>query len=162
MDKLEAFHPDRMASRILGMGDLLSLIEKAEQVADLKESEEMARRLRREEFTLEDFLKQIQQLRKMGALSGLLSHLPGSGPFKQLASAEVDDRKLVHFEAIIRSMTPRERANEKLIDGSRRRRIALGSGRPIQEVNQLLKQFSEIKRMVRKPGFKKMMSRGLP
>jgi signal recognition particle subunit SRP54 len=150
-----------MASRILGMGDILSLIEKAEQEADLKETEELARRLRREEFTLEDFLKQLQQLKKMGSLSGLLGHLPGSGPFKQLAGARLDDRKMVHFEAIIRSMTPRERENEKIIDGSRRRRIALGSGRPVQEVNQLLKQFTEMKRMMKSPGFKKMVTSGL-
>jgi len=160
-DKLEVFHPDRMASRILGMGDLLTLIEKAEEKADLKESEELARRLRREEFTLEDFLKQLQQLKKMGSLSGILGHLPGSGPFKQLSRAQVDDRKVVHFEAIIRSMTARERSDERIIDGSRRRRIALGSGRPVQEVNQLLKQFAEMKRMIKKPGFKKMMSSGL-
>ncbi|MBN2200123.1 MAG: signal recognition particle protein [Candidatus Aminicenantes bacterium] len=159
-DKLEVFHPDRMASRILGMGDLLTLIEKAEGEADLKESEELARRLRREEFTLEDFLKQLLQLKKMGSLSGLLGHLPGSGPFKALARAQVDDRRVSHFEAIIRSMTPRERNDERIIDGSRRKRIARGSGRPIQEVNQLLKQFAEMKRMIKKPGFKKMMSSG--
>ncbi|OGD11787.1 MAG: signal recognition particle protein [Candidatus Aminicenantes bacterium RBG_13_62_12] len=162
LDQLEVFHPDRMASRILGMGDILSLVEKAEKETDLKESEELARRLRREEFTLEDFLKQLQQLKKMGSLSGLLGHLPGSGPFKQLAKAQLDDRKVAHFEAIIKSMTLRERTNERLIDGSRRRRIALGSGRPVQEVNQLLKQFTEIKRLMKKPGFKKMISSGLP
>jgi signal recognition particle subunit SRP54 len=158
LDKLEVFHPDRMASRILGLGDLLTLIEKAEQEADVKEAEELARKLRREEFTLEDFRKQLRQLKKMGSLSGLLSHLPGAGPFKQLAKAQVDDRKVQHFEAIINSMTPQERANERIIDGSRRKRIARGSGRPVQEVNQLLKQFTELKRMMKKPGFKKMVS----
>jgi signal recognition particle subunit SRP54 len=161
LDKLEVFHPDRMASRILGLGDLLTLIEKAEQEADAQEAEELARKMRQEEFTLEDFRKQLRQLKKMGSLSGLLSHLPGAGPFKQLAKAQVDDRKVQYFEAIINSMTPQERANERMIDGSRRKRIARGSGRPIQEVNQLLKQFTELKRMMKKPGFKKMVS-GLP
>jgi len=160
LDKLEVFHPDRMASRILGMGDLLTLIEKAEQEADTKEAEEMARKLRREEFTLEDFRKQLRQLKKMGSLSGLLSHLPGTGPFKEMAKAQIDDRKVQYFEAIINSMTPAERANEKIIDGSRRKRIARGSGRPVQEVNQLLKQFTELKRMMKKPGFKKLVSSG--
>jgi len=159
-DKLEVFHPDRMASRILGLGDLLTLIEKAEQEADAKETEDLARKLRREEFTLEDFRKQLRQLKKMGSLSGLLGHLPGTGPFKQLAKAQVDDRKVQHFEAIINSMTPQERANERIIDGSRRKRISRGSGRPVQEVNQLLKQFVEMKRMMKKPGFKKMVSSG--
>ncbi|MGD0783746.1 MAG: signal recognition particle protein, partial [Candidatus Aminicenantales bacterium] len=105
-DRLEVFHPDRMASRILGMGDMLGLIEKAESAADLKEAEEMARKLRKAEFNLDDFKKQLVQLKKMGSLSGLLSHLPGTGPFKKLAAADIDDRRLVHFEAIIDSMTP--------------------------------------------------------
>ena len=157
-DKLEVFHPDRMASRILGMGDLLTLIEKAEEQTDLKDAEEMARKLRKEEFTLDDFRKQIVQMKKMGSLAGLVDHLPGSGPFKNLAKAEIDDRKVVHFEAIINSMTPEERANDKILNGSRRARIARGSGRPIQEVNQLLKQFAELKKMMKKPGFKKMLS----
>ena len=157
-DKLEVFHPDRMASRILGMGDLLTLIEKAEGQADLKDAEEMARKLRKEEFTLDDFRKQMVQMKKMGSLAGLVDHLPGSGPFKDLAKAEIDDRKVVHFEAIINSMTPEERANDKVLNGSRRARIARGSGRPIQEVNQLLKQFAELKKVMKKPGFKKMLS----
>jgi len=160
-DKLEAFHPDRMASRILGMGDILTLIEKAEEQADLKEAEEMARKLRREEFTLDDFRKQIVQMKKMGPLSSLVGHLPGAGAFKGLAQAEVDDRKIAHFEAIINAMTPAERANDKLISGSRRARIARGSGRPVQEVNQLLKQFTELKKMMKQPGFKKMLG-GIP
>ncbi len=156
-DKLEVFHPDRMASRILGMGDILTLIEKAETEADVKEAEEMARKLRKEEFTLDDFRKQIVQMKKMGPLSSLISHLPGTGAFKGLDKAEVDDTKIVHFEAIISSMTPEERSNDRIINGSRRARIARGSGRPIQEVNQLLRQFSELKRMMKKPGFKKML-----
>ncbi len=156
-DKLEVFHPDRMASRILGMGDLLSLIEKAEEQADGKEAEEMARKLRKEEFTLDDFRKQIVQMKKMGSLSSIIGHLPGTGMFKGLDKAEVDDRKIVHFEAIINAMTPDERADDRMINGSRRARIARGSGRPVQEVNQLLRQFAELKKMMKKPGFKKML-----
>jgi signal recognition particle subunit SRP54 len=156
-DKLEVFHPDRMASRILGMGDMLGLIEKAEGAADLKEAEEMARKLRKAEFTLDDFKKQLVQLKKMGSLSGLLSHLPGTGPFKKLASADIDDRRLVHYEAIIDSMTPGERRDPKMINGSRRQRIARGSGRPLHEVNQLLKQFQEMQRMMKGGAFKKML-----
>ena len=158
LDKLEVFHPDRMASRILGMGDILSLIEKAEGEADIKESEELARKIRRQEFTFEDFRKQLGQIKKMGSLSGLMSHLPNVGPFKGLASAQVDDRKLVHFEAIINSMTPAERLEPKIIDGSRRKRIARGSGRPVNEVNQLLKQFQEMRSMMKKSVFQKMLS----
>jgi signal recognition particle subunit SRP54 len=156
-DKLEVFHPDRMASRILGMGDMLSLIEKAEGVADLKDAEEMARKLRKAEFTLDDFKKQLVQIKKMGSLSGLLGHLPGTGAFKKLAAADVDDRRLVHFEAIINSMTPAEREDPKMINGSRRQRIARGSGRPIHEVNQLLKQFQEMQKMMKGGAFKKML-----
>jgi signal recognition particle subunit SRP54 len=158
-DKLEVFHPDRMASRILGMGDMLGLIEKAEEVADLKETEEMARKLRRAEFTLDDFRKQLGQLKKMGSLSGLLSHLPGTGSFKKLAATPVDDRKLAYFEAIIGSMTAEERDDPKIINGSRRQRIARGSGRPLHEVNQLLKQFQEMQRMMKGGTFKKMLGR---
>jgi signal recognition particle subunit SRP54 len=157
VDKLEVFHPDRMASRILGLGDLLGLIEKAESAADLKEAEEMARKLRQAEFTLDDFKKQLVQLKKMGSLSGLLSHLPGTGVFKKLAAAGVDDRRLVHFEAIIGSMTVEERENPRIINGSRRLRIARGSGRPIHEVNQLLKQFQEMQKMMKGGAFKKML-----
>ncbi|MCX6559630.1 MAG: signal recognition particle protein [Candidatus Aminicenantes bacterium] len=158
-DQLEVFHPDRMASRILGMGDMLGLIEKAEEASDLKEAEEMARKLRKAEFTLDDFRKQLGQIKKMGSLSGLLSHLPGSGAFKKLASADIDDRKLLHFEAIIGSMTEQERNNPKIIDGSRRRRIGRGSGRPVHEVNQLLKQFQEMQRMMKGGALKKMIGR---
>jgi signal recognition particle subunit SRP54 len=157
-DKLEVFHPDRMAARILGMGDVLTLIEKAEQDADTKEAEELVRRIRKQEFTLDDFKKQLGQLRKMGSLSGMLSHLPSVGPFKGLSQAEVDDRKVVHFEAIINSMTPTERMNPKVINGSRRQRIARGSGRPVSEVNQLLKQFTEMQTMIKKSTFQKILS----
>jgi signal recognition particle subunit SRP54 len=157
-DKLEVFHPDRMAARIMGMGDVLTLIEKAEQDADAKEAEELVRRIRTREFTLDDFKKQLGQLRKMGSLSGMLGHLPSVGPFKGLAQAEVDDRKVVHFEAIINSMTPMERMNPKVINGSRRQRIARGSGRPVSEVNQLLKQFTEMQTMMKKSTFQKILS----
>lgn len=156
-DKLEVFHPDRLASRILGMGDVLTLIEKAEKEADLKEAEEMARKLRREEWTLEDFKTQLVQLRKMGSLSQFLALLPSGGMFKNIGKLSVDDRKIVHFEAIINSMTMKERLNPRIIDGSRRARIARGSGRPVSEVNQLLKQFLEMKKMMRKPRFKKLL-----
>jgi signal recognition particle subunit SRP54 len=156
-DKLEVFHPDRMASRILGMGDMLSLIEKAEGEADVKEAEEMARKLKKQQFTLEDFRKQLIQLKKMGSLSGLLGFLPKAGPFKNLSDLNVDDKKLVYFEAIINSMTPEERANPKIISGSRRARIAKGSGRPVQEVNQMLKQFFEMEKMLKKSDFQKLL-----
>jgi signal recognition particle subunit SRP54 len=158
-DKLEVFYPERMASRILGMGDILSLIEKAEGEADAKEAEEFARRLRRDEFTLEDFRKQLQQLKKMGSLSQLLKYLPSGGPFKNISGVDMDDKKVLHFEAIINSMTPREREDPKVIDGRRRLRIAKGSGRPVFEVNQLLKQFMEMRRMMQKSEFKKIISR---
>lgn len=157
-DKLEVFHPDRMAARILGMGDLLGLIEKAEEETDLKEAEEMARRLAREEFTLEDFRKQLRQLKKMGSLSQLLKYLPKAGAFKNVVVSEMDDRKLLHFEAIINSMTPRERQDPRIIDGRRRARIARGSGRPVHEVNQLLRQFLEMKKMMKKSQFKKILT----
>ncbi len=156
--KLEVFHPDRMASRILGMGDVLTLIEKAENQADMKEAEEFARKLRKHEFTLEDFKKQLIQLRKMGSLSQFLHMLPTGGMFKNVTNMKIDDKKMVYFEAIINSMTVKERENPKMIGGSRRSRIARGSGRPVSEVNQLLKQFFEMKKMMKKPQFQKLLS----
>ena len=158
-DKLEVFHPDRMASRILGMGDILSLIEKAEEKADVEEAEEMARKLRKQEFTLEDFKKQLGQMKKMGSLSQILGMLPKGGMFKDASKLQVDDRKVLHFEAIINSMTPAERENPKLLNGSRRLRIAKGSGRPVFEVNQLLKQFAEMQRMMKGSQFRKLLSK---
>ncbi len=157
-DKLEVFYPDRMASRILGMGDMLTLIEKAEKEADMKEAEELARKLRKHEFTLEDFKKQLIQLRKMGSLSQFLQMLPTGGMFKNISKMSVDDKKVVYFEAIINSMTIKERENPKIIGGSRRARIARGSGRPVSEVNQLLKQFFEMKKMMKKSQFQKLLS----
>ncbi len=157
-DKLEVFHPDRMASRVLGMGDILSLIEKAEEEADVQEAEEIARKLGKEEFTLDDFRKQLKQIRKMGSFSQILKYLPSGGMFKNLSGAEMDDKKILHYEAIIGSMTPREREDPKIIDGRRRLRIAQGSGRPVFEVNQLLKQFLEMKKMMKGSQFKKIVS----
>ena len=157
-DKLEVFHPERMASRILGMGDMLTLIEKAEKQADLKEAEEFAKKLRKQEFSLEDFKKQLVQLKKMGSLSQFLPMLPSSGMFKNVSNLNIDDKKILYFEAIINSMTKKERENPKLIGGSRRARIARGSGRPVSEVNQLLKQFFEMKKMMKKSQFKKFLS----
>jgi signal recognition particle subunit SRP54 len=147
-----------MASRILGMGDILSLIEKAEEEADIKEAEEMTRKLAKDEFSLDDFRKQLRQIKKMGSLSQLLKHLPSGGIFKNISAVEMDDRKILHFEAIINSMTPREREDPRIIDGRRRSRISRGSGRPVYEVNQLLKQFSEMKKMMKKSNFKKILT----
>jgi signal recognition particle subunit SRP54 len=158
-DKLELFHPDRMASRILGMGDMLTLIEKAEREADLKEAEELTRKLRKQEFTLGDFKKQLVQLRKMGSLSQFLHMLPKGGMFKNVSNMDIDDKKIVYFEAIINSMTLKERENPKIIGGSRRARIARGSGRPVSEVNQLLKQFFEMKKMMKKSQFQKLITK---
>ncbi len=142
----EVFHPDRMASRILGMGDVLTLIEKAEATWDEQEAEEMAGRMMRAEFTFEDFLSQFQQLRKMGPVGDLLGMIPGAR--STFENVEVSDRDLSRVEAIIRSMTPGERVDPKLIKGNRRKRIAIGSGTTIQQVNGLLKQFNETRKMM--------------
>ena len=157
-DKLEVFHPDRMASRILGMGDILSLVEKAEKEADLEETKALARKLRKQEFSLEDFKKQLVQMKKMGSFSQILSLLPESGPFKNVSKMNIDGKKILHYEAIINSMTLEEKENPKMISGSRRMRIAKGSGRPVSEVNQLLKQFIEMKKMMKKSSFQKILS----
>jgi signal recognition particle subunit SRP54 len=156
-DKLEVFHPERMASRILGMGDILSLVEKAQEEADVAEAEEMARRLRKQEFTLEDFRKQIGQMKKMGSMADLLGHLPQAGPLKGLAKAPIDESRVVHFEAIINSMTPAERADPRILNGSRRARIARGSGRPVHEINQLVKQFQDMKKMMKSSSVRKLL-----
>lgn len=155
---LEVFHPDRMASRILGMGDILSLVEKAEKETDIKETQDLARKLRKQEFTLEDFKKQLAQIKKMGSLSQILSGLPTGGGFKNISKMKIDDKKVIYFEAIINSMTEKERNNPKIINGSRRLRIAKGSGRPVSDVNQLFKQFNEMKKMMKKSQFQKMLS----
>jgi signal recognition particle subunit SRP54 len=156
-DKLEIFHPERMASRILGMGDILTLIEKAQDQADVTEAEEMARKLRKQEFTLEDFKKQIVQMRKMGSLTDLLGHLPQVGPFKALGKAQIDDSRIAHFAAIIDSMTPAERDDPKILNGSRRARIARGSGRPVHEINQLVKQFQDMQKMMKGAQVRKLL-----
>ena len=147
IDDLDAFHPDRMADRILGMGDVMTLIEKAESVYDEEQAELAAAKMRDAAFDLEDFLEQFQQLKKMGPLDQLIGMLPGAG--SALRDAEIDDRHLARFEAIIRSMTPAERQDPKLINGSRKRRIASGSGTRPQDVNVLLKQFSETQKMMK-------------
>ncbi|HEX3243377.1 MAG TPA: signal recognition particle protein [Solirubrobacterales bacterium] len=149
LDAFEAFHPDRMASRILGMGDVLSLIEKAEEQVDQRQAEDLQKKLEDDRFTLEDFLQQMRQVRKMGPLSGLIGMLPGMGAMKQLKGAEVDEGELDRVEAIILSMTPEERVNPGVINGSRRKRIAHGSGTRVQHVNQLLKQFEQMRKLMR-------------
>ncbi|HEV2790308.1 MAG TPA: signal recognition particle protein [Solirubrobacterales bacterium] len=149
IEDFDKFHPDRMAQRILGMGDVLSLIEKAEQQVDEKEAEELQEKMKRDQFTLEDFLKQMKQVRKMGPLSGILGMLPGMGAMKQLKNADVDERELDRVEAIILSMTPQERRNPGVINGSRRKRIANGSGTKVQQVNQLVKQFDQMRVMMK-------------
>ncbi|HEY8001022.1 MAG TPA: signal recognition particle protein [Solirubrobacterales bacterium] len=149
IEQLERFHPERMASRILGMGDVLSLIEKAEEVSDADQAAELERKIRKQQFTLEDFLTQMRQVRKMGPLSNVLGMMPGMGKqMKQLRQVNMDERELDRLEAIILSMTPAERADPTLIDGSRRKRIAQGSGTTIQAVNQLVKQFAQMRKMM--------------
>jgi signal recognition particle subunit SRP54 len=147
LDDLDVFYPERMASRILGMGDVLTLIEKAEDVFDEEEADRAAAKLRDASFDLEDFLDQFQQLKKMGPLQQLVGMLPGAG--SALRDVQVDERQMGRVEAIIRSMTPEERRNPKIISGSRRRRIASGSGTRPQDVNALLKQFSEAQKMMK-------------
>ena len=149
LDDFDVFHPDRMASRILGMGDVLSLIERAEQNLDAKQAAEMEAKLRRAEFTFEDFLEQLKQVRKMGSLSSILGMLPGIPGMKELKNVQVDDRQIDRIEAMIFSMTPQERRHPDVIDGSRRRRIAAGSGTSIQDVNLLLKQYREMQKMLK-------------
>ena len=148
-DALELFHPDRMASRILGMGDVLSLIEKAEETLDDENARQMLEKIQRDEFTLEHFRDQLRQVRRLGPLEQVLELLPQMGPFKGLNKLKIDDKELSHTEGIINSMTPRERSRHKIINASRRRRIALGSGRPVSEVNRLLKQYLQARKMMR-------------
>ncbi len=148
-DALEPFHPDRVASRILGMGDVLSIIEKVEEQIDQKKAEEMQRKLIDNEFTLEDFRDQIRQLRKLGPLESILGMMPQVGMLKDLKNVKVDENEITRVVAIIDSMTAKERANHMLINGSRRRRIARGSGTTVQEVNQLLKQYSQMRKMMK-------------
>jgi signal recognition particle subunit SRP54 len=159
LDELERFHPERMASRILGMGDVLSLIEKAEEQVDRDEAEELERKIRKQQFTLDDFLKQMKQVRKMGPLTNILGMMPGmGGAMKELRNANVDERELDRLEAIILSMTPAERADPSIINGSRRKRIAMGSGTTVQAVNQLTKQFGQMRKMMKQLAEGKMPS----
>ena len=148
LDTIEPFHPDRMASRILGMGDVLSLIEKAEETFDKKKAEEMERKMRENTFTLTDYLDQLAQLKKMGSLESVLAMIPGmnSGAMKD---AKIDESMLAHTEAIILSMTPKERINPDIIISSRKKRIAMGSGTSVEEINKLLKQFDQMKKMMK-------------
>jgi len=149
MDGLEPFHPDRMASRILGMGDVLSLIEKAEAVVDEDKARELERKMREDELDLDDYLGQLEQMRKMGPLDQILSMIPGFGNLRQLQDIEVDETQLVRVTAIIRSMTKQERRNPEILNASRKRRIAAGSGTSVQDVNRLLKQFEEARKMIK-------------
>jgi signal recognition particle subunit SRP54 len=150
LTQLEAFHPDRMASTILGMGDVLTLIEKAQAVVDEKKAVELEKKLRKSQFTLEDFRDQLVQVRKMGSLSDLLQMIPGMGKMKQMKHMDVDDGELVKIEAIINSMTRKERQNHAIINGSRRKRIAKGSGTRVQDVNSLLKNYTQVMKMMKK------------
>jgi signal recognition particle subunit SRP54 len=148
-DALEPFHPDRLAGRILGMGDVLTLVERAQETYDAKESEELARKLQRNAFTLEDFLEQMQQLKKMGPLGSLIEMIPGLGGLAKDAQKAVDSGELKRTEAIIRSMTPVERREPVVLNASRRKRIARGSGTSLPEVNRLIKQFGEMQKLMR-------------
>ena len=152
LEDLELFHPDRIVSRMLGMGDVLSLIEKAEQAIDEGEAQELEDKLRKNEFTLDDFRKQLKTIRRMGPLESILGMIPGLGQLKELAENKPDEKQMGRVEAIISSMTPDERRNEKIINGSRRRRIAAGSGTSVEEVNRLLKQFVEMKKVLQMLG----------
>ncbi len=160
IDALEAFFPDRMASRILGMGDVLTLIEKAQEEFDQKEAEKLEKKLRKAEFDFEDFLTQLKQIKKLGSLEQILSMLPGMGQLKKLKQMKPDEKELVRVEAIINSMTREERRNYKIINGSRRKRIAKGSGTSVQDVNRLIKNFAQMKKMMER--FSKKGARSLP
>ena len=160
MDALEPFNAERLAGSILGMGDIVGLVEKAQQVVEEEDAERMAKKLLKGQFTLEDMAEQLAQVKKMGSLEGLLGMMPGAQKVKsQMADADIDDKLLARQEAIILSMTVQERRNPKIIKASRRKRIAAGSGTSVQEVNKLLKQHKQISSMMKKAG--KMGKRGL-
>jgi len=165
-DALEPFHPDRIVGRILGMGDMLSLIEKAEEKLDRKQSEELAKKaLLGDGFTLEDFRDQLRQIKKLGSMESILKMMPSVGPFAglQQASKNVDEKQFVRLEAIINSMTPKERRNHEIISGTRRKRIAAGSGTTVQDVNQLLRQYAQMNKLFKqmgKGGLARQMMRG--
>jgi signal recognition particle subunit SRP54 len=157
---LELFHPDRIASGILGMGDVLTFIEKAQSVVDEKNAAELEKKLRKNQFTLEDFRDQLVRIRKMGPIKDLLNMIPGFGKMKQFKNLDVDEREIVRVEAIINSMTAQERRNYNIINGSRRKRIARGSGTTVQDINRLLKNYAQVMKMVKK--LSKGGQRGLP
>jgi signal recognition particle subunit SRP54 len=159
LDAFDYFHPDRMAGRILGMGDVLTLVEKAQDAVDEKQALELEEKLRKAQFTLEDFLEQMQSVRKMGPLSGMLAMIPGVP--KELKQTQLDERELDRVEAIIRSMTMDERSSPEIINGSRRKRIAAGSGTDVQAVNQLLNKFKQMQKMMKQLASGKKM-KGLP
>ncbi len=161
MDALDTFHPERMADRILGMGDIVSLVERAQEQYDEEEAKRLQKKIAKNQFDFNDFISQIQQIKKMGNLKELASMIPGVG--KALKDIDIDDNAFKSIEAIIYSMTPDERVNPAILNGSRRQRIAKGSGTTIQEVNKLIKQFDEARKMMRmltaaKPGSKKFPS----
>ncbi len=159
-EALEPFYPDRMASRILGMGDVLSLIEKAQGSYDEEKAKELEKRMRSQDFNLEDFLEQLQQMKNMGSMSQILEMIPGLNK-KQLGGMQIDEKEIVHIEAIINSMTKKERLTPTIINGSRRKRIALGSGMPVSKVNSVLKQFEQTKKMMKQfSGMGKMKKKG--
>lgn len=162
LEALEPFYPDRMASRILGMGDVLTLIEKAQTAFDAEEAKKMEKAFRKKEFTLDDFLSQLNQVRKLGSFENILGMIPGMGGLKKkLGDVDIDmnGKEIKHIEAIIRAMTPEEKRNTKIINGSRRKRIAMGSGTKVQEVNKLLKQFDEMKKMMKKMSNMKQLNK---
>lgn len=147
LNELDIFHPDRIASRILGMGDVLSIIDKAEEAFDEKEAEDLEKKLRKNEFTLDDYLKQMQKIRKMGSFKQILSMVPGVP--KEVRDAEIDEKQLLKIEAIIQSMTLKERRNPKLLDGSRRKRIAKGSGNKVEDINRFINQYEQMRKMMK-------------
>jgi len=159
LDALEAFYPDRVVSRILGMGDVLTLIEKAEASFDEEKAKELEKKIRKDSFTLEDFRDQLQEIRKMGSLESILQMIPGlSKRMREMGGIQADGREFIRTEAIINSMTPRERANAAMVNGSRRLRIARGSGTSVQEVNQLLKKYTQARKMMKQ--FSQMEKKG--
>jgi signal recognition particle subunit SRP54 len=158
LDQFERFHPDRMAQRILGMGDVLTFIEKAEKEYDEERAADLERKLRKAEFTLEDFLSQLKQIRRMGPLQSLIGMLPGVG--SELRGMKIDEREMDRIEAIILSMTPEERRHPEIIKGSRRLRIARGSGTNVQAVNQLVKQFGQMRKLMKQLGQGRMPDLG--
>ncbi len=158
LDTIEPFHPERMASRILGMGDVLSLIEKAQEAYDEKKSAELEQKIRQQKFTLDDFLEQFQQLRNMGGIEQMLGMMPGMNA-GALKDVKVDEKAMAHMEAIIRSMTMEERVNPEIINSSRKIRIAKGSGTSVEEVNKLLRQFEQMKKMMKQFSDPKKMKR---